>query len=161
MKNLFDLMKPARYTGGEFNSVAKNFSEMDCRILLALPDVYEVGMSNLGLSILYSILNRRADTLCERVYAPWTDAEEFMREAGIPLFSLESKRPARDFDFLGFSLQYEMIYTNVLNMLDLARIHLHAVARADDEPFIIGGGAGVYNVEPVADFFDFFIVLFE
>ncbi len=156
--NLYELMKPARYTGGEFNSVVKNFDETACRIVLALPDVYEVGMSNLGLAILYSILNRRADTLCERVYAPWIDAEVVMREENIPLFALESKRPARDFDFLGFSLQYEMIYTNVLNMLDLAKISLHSWERGEDEPFIIGGGPCVYNVEPVADFFDFFIV---
>jgi len=156
--NLYELMKPARYTGGEFNSVVKNFDETACRIVLALPDVYEVGMSNLGLAILYSILNRRADTLCERVYAPWIDAETVMREENIKLFALESKRPARDFDFLGFSLQYEMIYTNVLNMLDLAKISLHSWERGEDEPFIIGGGPCVYNVEPVADFFDFFIV---
>ena len=158
MNKLFELMKPARYTGGEFNSVVKNFDETACRIVLALPDVYEVGMSNLGLAILYSILNRRDDTLCERVYAPWIDAEKFMREENIPLFALESKKNVRDFDFLGFSLQYEMIYSNVLNMLDLAKISLYASDRADDEPFIIGGGPCVYNVEPVADFFDFFIV---
>ncbi|MBQ6297231.1 MAG: TIGR03960 family B12-binding radical SAM protein [Selenomonadaceae bacterium] len=154
MMNLYELMKPARYTGGEFNSVVKNFDETACRIVLALPDVYEVGMSNLGLAILYSILNRRADTLCERVYAPWIDAEKILT----PLCALESKRPARDFDFLGFSLQYEMIYTNVLNILDLAKISLHSWERGDDEPFIIGGGPCVYNVEPVADFFDFFII---
>lgn len=158
MKNIFELTKPARYTGGEFNSVTKNFDETACRIVLALPDVYEVGMSNLGLAILYSILNRRDDTLCERVYAPWTDAEEILRKENIPLFALESKRPVRDFDMLGFSLQYEMIYTNVLNMLDLSQIHLRAKDRGNNEPFIIGGGPCVYNVEPVADFFDFFIV---
>ncbi|MBR0288736.1 MAG: B12-binding domain-containing radical SAM protein, partial [Selenomonadaceae bacterium] len=159
MKNNFSLIeKPARYTGGEFNSIVKNFDETPCRIVLALPDVYEVGMSNLGLAILYSILNHRDDTLCERVYAPWIDAEKIFREEDIKLFALESKRPVRDFDFLGFSLQYEMIYTNVLNMLDLAKISLHSSERGDDEPFIIGGGPCVYNVEPVADFFDFFIV---
>ena len=158
MNKLFELTKPARYTGGEFNSVKKNFDEAACRIVLALPDVYEVGMSNLGLAILYSILNRRDDTLCERVYAPWIDAEKVIRDENIPLFALESKKNVRDFDFLGFSLQYEMIYTNVLNMLDLAQISLYASDRADVEPFIIGGGPCVYNVEPVADFFDFFIV---
>ena len=158
MKNIFELTKPARYTGGEFGSVTKNFDQTSCRIVLALPDVYEVGMSNLGLAILYSILNHRADTLCERVYAPWTDAEEILRAEGHKLFALESKRPVRDFDFVGFSLQYEMIYTNVLNMLNLANIHLHAADRSDDEPFVIGGGPCVYNVEPVADFFDLFIV---
>lgn len=150
----YALQKPARYTGGEFNAVIKDFEKMACRIVLGLPDVYEVGMSNLGLAILYSILNRRADTLCERVYAPWVDAEGL----ATPLFALESKRPIRAFDFVGFSLQYEMIYTNVLNMLNLAGISLQASDRAEDEPFIIGGGAGVYNVEPVADFFDFFII---
>ncbi|MBQ6758822.1 MAG: B12-binding domain-containing radical SAM protein, partial [Selenomonadaceae bacterium] len=113
MKNLFELTKPARYTGGEFNSVVKNFQAAAYRIVLALPDVYEVGMSNLGLAILYSILNRRADTLCERVYAPWTDAEAVMRSENLPLFALESKQPVRNFDLVGFSLQYEMIYTNV------------------------------------------------
>lgn len=158
MKKLFELTKPARYTGGEFNIVVKNFDAMSCRIVLALPDVYEVGMSNLGLAILYSILNRRNDTLCERVYAPWIDAEKIFREENLPLFALESKHSVREFDFFGFSLQYEMIYTNVLNMLDLAKISLHSSERGDDEPFIIGGGPCVYNVEPVADFFDFFIV---
>ena len=158
MKKLFELMKPTRYTGGEWGSVLKNFDATACRIVLSLPDVYEVGMSNLGLSILYSILNRRADTLCERVYAPWIDAEKILRDENIPLFALESKKNIRDFDFWGFSLQYEMIFTNVLNMLDLAKINLHARNRTDDEPFVIGGGPCVYNVEPVADFFDFFIV---
>ena len=149
--------KPTRYTGGEFNSITKDFDATPCRVLLSLPDVYEVGMSNLGLAILYSILNRREDTLCERAYAVWTDAEAVMRAENIELFALESKRPARAFDFWGFSLQYEMIYTNVLNMLDLAKIPLHTSERVD-EPFIIGGGPCVYNVEPVADFFDFFII---
>lgn len=150
--------KPARYTGGEFNSVQKNFAEVDCKFVLALPDVYEVGMSNLGLSILYGILNNQQKILCERVYAVWHDMESAMREKNIPLFSLESKIPVKNFDFLGFSLQYEMIFTNVLNMLDLAEITLHAEDRKIDEPFVIGGGPCVYNVEPVADFFDFFVV---
>lgn len=150
--------KPVRYTGGEFGAVLKNWDEVKCRMVLALPDVYEVGMSNLGLSILYGIMNSRADTLCERVYAVWTDMEDEMRTRNIPLFALESKRAVKDFDFLGFSLQYEMIFTNVLNMLDMAKISLHAEDRADDEPFVIGGGPCVYNVEPIADFFDFFVV---
>lgn len=152
------VLKPARYTGGEFNSVKKNWSKADCKFVLALPDVYEVGMSNLGLAILYGILNNNEKILCERVYAPWIDMESEMRERNLPLFSLESKRTIKDFDFLGFSLQYEMIFTNVLNMLDLAKISLHAKDRTDDEPFVIGGGPCVYNVEPVADFFDFFVV---
>ena len=150
--------KPARYTGGEFNSVKKDWDSVSCRMVLALPDVYEVGMSNLGLAILYGILNRRSDTLCERVYAVWTDMEEEMRAKNIPLFSLESKRAVKDFDFLGFSLQYEMIFSNVLNMLDMAGITLHAADRTENEPFVIGGGPCVYNVEPVADFFDFFVI---
>ena len=149
--------KPARYTGGEFNSIQKNWNEISCKIVLALPDVYEVGMSNLGLAILYGILNKHENILCERVYAVWTDMEAEMREKNIPLFALESKNAVKDFDFFGFSLQYEMIFTNVLNMLDLAKIPLRASERTD-EPFIIGGGPCVYNVEPVADFFDFFVV---
>ncbi|MBQ9442545.1 MAG: B12-binding domain-containing radical SAM protein, partial [Selenomonadaceae bacterium] len=152
------VLKPARYTGGEFNSVTKNFDEVDCKFVLALPDVYEVGMSNLGLSILYGILNRNEKILCERGYSVWTDMEAEMREKNIPLFSLESKNAVKDFDFLGFSLQYEMIFTNVLNMLDLAKISLLAKERKIDEPFVIGGGPCVYNVEPMADFFDFFVI---
>ncbi|MBQ7476355.1 MAG: TIGR03960 family B12-binding radical SAM protein [Selenomonadaceae bacterium] len=150
--------KPVRYTGGEFGSVQKNWDDVSCRMVLALPDVYEVGMSNLGLSILYGIMNGRDDTLCDRVYSVWIDMEREMREKKIPLFALESRRAVKDFDFFGLSLQYEMIFTNVLNMLDLAGISLHAVDRAEDEPFVIGGGPCVYNVEPVADFFDFFVI---
>ena len=155
---LQSVLKPARYTGGEWNAVRKDWDNVQCRFALALPDVYEVGMSNLGLAILYEILNRRADIAAERVYAPWVDMEEQMRERGIPLFSLESRRPIREFDFLGFSLQYEMIYSNVLNMLDLAGIPLYARERGEDMPFVVGGGPCVYNVEPIADFFDFFVI---
>lgn len=155
---LQSVTKPARYTGGEFNAVKKNLAEVDCRFALALPDIYEVGMSNLGLAILYSILNARKDTACERVYAPWIDMEDLMRERKIPLFTLESREPVKNFDLLGFSLQYEMIFTNVLNMLDLAGIPIHTSERSIEDPFIIGGGPCVYNVEPVADFFDFFVV---
>lgn len=157
-KILQRVSKPARYIGGEFNSILKNWSDVSCRMVLALPDIYEVGMSNLGLAILYGIINLREDTLCERVYAPWIDMENEMRTNNIPLFSLETKHGIRDFDFFGFSLQYEMIFTNVLNMLDLAGISLKSQDRLDDEPFIIGGGPCVYNVEPITDFFDFFIV---
>ena len=155
---LQSVLKPARYTGGEWNAVRKDWDGVQCRFALALPDVYEVGMSNLGLAILYEILNRRVDIAAERVYAPWIDMEEKMREQGIPLFALESRRPIRAFDFLGFSLQYEMIYSNVLNMLDLAGIPLYARERGEDMPFVVGGGPCVYNVEPIADFFDFFII---
>ena len=155
---LQSVLKPARYTGGEWNAVHKDWSSVHCKIALALPDVYEVGMSNLGLAILYEILNRRADIAAERVYAPWVDMEEKMRARGIPLFSLESRRPIAEFDFLGFSLQYEMIYSNVLNMLDLSGIPIHADERSENMPFIVGGGPCVYNVEPIADFFDFFVI---
>ena len=155
---LQSVLKPARYTGGEWNAVHKDWSSVQCKFALALPDVYEVGMSNLGLAILYEILNRRADIAAERVYAPWVDMEEKMRERGIPLFSLESRHPIAEFDFLGFSLQYEMIYSNVLNMLDLAGTPLYAHERGDDMPFVMGGGPCVYNVEPIADFFDFFVI---
>ena len=150
--------KPARYTGHEWNAVEKNWDEAKCHFALALPDVYEVGMSNLGLKILYEVLNGRSDTFCERVYAPWIDMEEKMREAGIPLFSLESFNEIKSFDFLGFSLQYEMIYSNVLNMLELAGIPVWTKDRDDNDPFIVGGGPCVYNTEPVCDFFDFFIL---
>jgi len=150
--------KPARYTGHELNAVHKDWGSTACHFVLALPDVYEVGMSNLGLKILYEVLNNRNDTLCERVYAPWIDMEKIMRERELPLFSLESFHEVRDFDFIGFSLQYEMIYSNVLNMLDLAGVPVWSRERSEDDPFVIGGGPCVYNTEPVADFFDFFIV---
>lgn len=150
--------KPARYTGHELNAVHKDWDGVECHFALALPDVYEVGMSNLGLKILYEALNDREDTVCERVYAPWIDMEEIMRKRQIPLFSLESFHAIKEFDFLGFSLQYEMIYSNVLNMLDLAGIPLWSRERQDNDPFVVGGGPCVYNTEPVADFFDFFIV---
>ncbi|HBT79080.1 MAG TPA: TIGR03960 family B12-binding radical SAM protein [Selenomonas sp.] len=155
---LQSVLKPSRYTGGEWNAIVKDHSQMACTWALALPDVYEVGMSNLGLAILYEVLNHCPDFAAERVYAPWTDMEAIMRERHIPLFSLESKTEIRKFDLLGFSLQYEMIYTNVLNMLDLAGIPIWAKDRTEDMPFVVGGGPCVYNVEPVADFFDFFII---
>lgn len=150
--------KPARYTGGEWNAQHKDLAEIKCRWALAMPDVYEVGMSNLGLKILYEVLNGRSDIYAERVYAPWIDMEEKMRAQWIPLFSLETKTSIKDFDLLGFSLQYEMIYSNVLNMLDLAGIPLWAKERDDDVPFVVGGGPCVYNTEPICDFFDFFIL---
>ena len=150
--------KPARYTGGEWNAQPKDSDAVACRIALAMADVYEVGMSNLGLKILYEILNRRADVAAERVYAPWLDMEEEMRRRRIPLFSLETRREISSFDLLGFSLQYELLITNTLNMLDLARIPLHAAERTEEHPFVIGGGPCVYNTEPIADFFDFFVL---
>lgn len=155
---LQSVLKPSRYTGGEWNAVKKNWDSVACTFALALPDVYEVGMSNLGLAILYEILNRQENIAAERVYAPWTDMEQEMRARNIPLFSLESHTELKAFDLFGFSLQYEMIYSNVLNMLDLAGIPLWSKDRGLDVPFIVGGGPCVYNVEPIADFFDFFIV---
>ena len=150
--------KPARYTGHELNAVHKDWDEVDCHFALAMADTYEVGMSNLGLKILYEVLNNRQDTTCERVYAPWTDMEAIMRDRSIPLFSLESFTEIKKFDFLGFTLQYEMIYSNILNMLDLAGIPIWTKDRSDVDPFIVGGGPTVYNTEPIADFFDFFML---
>ena len=150
--------KPARYTGGEWNTQPKDSAAVLCRIALAMADVYEVGMSNLGLKILYEILNRRDDVAAERVYAPWLDMEEEMRRRGVPLFSLETFQEISSFDVIGFSLQYELLITNTLNMLDLAGIPLHAAERAEAHPFVIGGGLCVYNTEPIADFFDFFVL---
>ena len=129
---LQSVLKPSRYTGGEWNAVVKDWDKVDCTFALALPDVYEVGMSNLGLAILYEILNRETDIAAERVYAPWTDMEAEMRARNIPLFSLETKHELSQFDFFGFSLQYEMIYSNVLNMLDLAGIPLWSKDRGED-----------------------------
>lgn len=150
--------KPARYTGQEYNSVSKTVRPGQVRFVLSLPDVYEVGMSNLGLKILYQVLNERDDVAAERVYAPWVDMEREMRQAGIPLYSLETRTPVREFDLLGFSLQYEMSYSNVLNMLDLAGISLLARERREEEPLVVGGGPCAFNPEPAADFFDFFVL---
>jgi len=150
--------KPARYTGGEWNSVAKHWDSTPTRVALAFPDIYEIGMSNLGLAILYDILNREEGILAERVYAPWVDMERAMRLEGMPLFSLESRRPLGDFDIIGFSLPYEQLYTNALNMLDLARIPLRSCDRGPDAPLIIAGGGATYNPEPVHAFFDAFVL---
>jgi radical SAM family uncharacterized protein len=154
--------KPARYVGHEWNQVARDWSRATLRIALAYPDVYEVGMSNLGVAILYDILNRRPGVLAERVYAPWPDMEQAMRRVGLPLFALESHHPLREFDWVGFSLQYELNYSNVLTMLDLAGIPLLAALRAADAarnwPLVIGGGTCTYNAEPLAEFFDLFVV---
>jgi len=150
--------KPARYTGQEWNHVRKDWSQAGVKVALAYPDAYEVGMSNLGLAILYDLLNQQPEVLAERVYAPWLDMERAMRQAGIPLFSLESRHSLREFDIVGFSLQYELNYSNVLNMLDLAGIPLLASRRAEVWPLIIGGGTCTYNAEPLADFFDLFVI---
>lgn len=150
--------KPARYTGGELNSVVKDPAEAEIRFAFCFPDVYEVGMSHLGLRILYGLLNERDDTYCERVFAPWTDMEARMRENGLPLFSLETRSPVSEFDIVGFTLQYEMSYTNILNMLDLAGIPLRRTDRGEGMPFVCAGGPCAYNPEPLADFVDFFIL---
>lgn len=155
---LMHIQKPARYIGGEWNSIVKNHDTVDVKVALAFPDVYEVAMSHLGLKIIYSVINARLDALAERVYAPWVDMEEMMREKHIPLFSLENKCPVKDFDVVGFTLPYEMCYTNVLNMLDLAGIPVVAAERSDDDPIIISGGPCVYNAEPMCDFIDVFFI---
>ncbi|HFD40331.1 MAG TPA: TIGR03960 family B12-binding radical SAM protein [Anaerolineae bacterium] len=150
--------KPARYTGGEWNQVVKDWDACDVRWCLVFPDIYEIGMSNLGLSILYDQLNRRAGpgTLAERAYAPWTDMEAAMRAAGLPLFSLESRRPLARFDILGFSLPYEQLYTNLLNLLDLAGLPVLAAERDERHPLIVAGGGAALNPEPMSDFVDVF-----
>jgi len=150
--------KPARYTGGEWNSITKPWDAAAVRFALAFPDVYDIGMSNMGLGILYDILNKQDDVLCERVYAPWEDMEAEMRREGQPLWSLENRRPVRDFDILGFTLQYEMTYTNLLNMLDLAGIPVWSRERTDDHPLVICGGSGGFNPEPLAPFVDAFVI---
>ncbi|HOJ12051.1 MAG TPA: TIGR03960 family B12-binding radical SAM protein [Clostridiales bacterium] len=155
---LIQVEKPARYTGNEWNMVKKNPGNMDIRFAFCFPDLYEVGMSHLGMKILYHLLNERDDTYCERVFAPWTDMESKMREKSIPLFSLETKEPVKNFDFVGFTLQYEMSYTNVINMLDLAGIPIRAKDRTDAHPFIIAGGPCAYNPEPLAEVIDFFVL---
>lgn len=155
---LMHIQKPARYIGGEWNSVVKDHDSVDVKVALAFPDVYEVAMSHLGLKIIYSVLNARDDTLAERVYAPWVDMEALMREKHIPLYTLESKCPVKDFDVLGFTMPFEMCYTNILNMLDLAGIPLLAKDRGEDDPIVVSGGPCVYNAEPVADFFDVFFI---
>lgn len=150
--------RPARYTGGEWNSIVKDWAAIDVRMALVYPDLYEIGMSNLGLSILYDVVNRQPKALAERVYAPWVDMEAEMRKASLPLFSLESKRPLKDFDIVGFSLGYELTYTNVLNMLDLAGIPVPAAEREDSYPLIIAGGGCAFNAEPMAEFIDLFVL---
>ncbi|MBE7032870.1 MAG: TIGR03960 family B12-binding radical SAM protein [Ruminococcaceae bacterium] len=150
------IQKATHYCGGELNSVMKNPEEVKIRYAFAFPDTYEVGMSHLGMKILYHILNEREDTYCERVFAPWIDMEEEMRKENVPLFTNETHTPVKEFDFLGITLQYEMCYSNVLNMLELAGIPLLASQRGENDPFVNGGGPCAYNPEPIADFFDFF-----
>lgn len=155
---LLSIQQPARYIGGEINSVNKDQSKVDIRFAMCFPDVYEIGMSHLGIQILYDLLNRREDVWCERLYSPWTDLDALMREQKIPLFALESQDPIKNFDFLGITLQYEMCYTNILQILELSQIPLHAKDRDDSHPIVIGGGPCAYNPEPLADFFDLFYI---
>ena len=155
---LMKIEKPARYIGGEVNAVVKDLQNVDIRFAMCFPDVYEIGMSHLGIQILYDMFNRRDDVWCERVYSPWVDLDKVMREEKIPLFALESQDPVRDFDFLGITIQYEMCYTNILQVLDLACIPLHAKDRTEEDPIVIGGGPCAYNPEPIAEFFDMFYI---
>ncbi len=153
---LLRVQKPARYTGGEYNEIIKDKATVDVRFAMCFPDTYEIGMSNLGLRILYGSMNEAEGVWCERAFAPWGDMEEEMRKEHIPLYALESGDSLKEFDFVGFSLGYEMAYTNVLNMLDLAHIPLHSDQRGEDDPIIVAGGTCVYNGEPLADFIDIF-----
>jgi radical SAM family uncharacterized protein len=155
---LLTVGKPARYTGHEWNAVLKSWPDASVRMALAYPDTYEVGMSNLGLEILYDVINRHSDALCERTFAPWPDMEATMRAQGIPLYALESRRPLSEFDLIGFSLPYELNLTNVLNMLDLAGLSVRADERGPGTPLVIAGGGGAYHPEPMADFIDAFVV---
>jgi len=155
---LMKIEKPARYIGNEVNAVVKDKSKVNVRFAMCFPDVYEIGMSHLGIQILYDMFNSMEDVWCERVYSPWVDLDKIMREENIPLFALESQDPIKEFDFLGITIQYEMCYTNILQVLDLAQIPLMAVERGEDCPIVIGGGPCAYNPEPIADFFDIFYI---
>ncbi|MED9903009.1 MAG: TIGR03960 family B12-binding radical SAM protein [Lachnospiraceae bacterium] len=155
---LLKIEKPARYIGGEVNAVIKNKEEVDVRIAMCFPDVYEIGMSHLGIQILYDMFNRLKGVWCERVYSPWVDLDAVMRREGLPLFALESQDPIKDFDWLGITIQYEMCYTNILQILDLSGIPLLASERGEEVPIVIGGGPCTYNPEPIADFFDLFYI---
>ena len=153
---LFKVEKPSRYTGGELNEIVKNPSEVDIRFAFCFPDVYEVGMSHLGSRILYHTINARQDTYCERAFTPWPDMEVQMRKNDIPLFTLETKDSLKEFDILGFTLQYEMSFTNILNMIDMSGITIRASQRGEDEPIVMAGGPCAYNPEPLYDIVDFF-----
>lgn len=155
---LLKVEKPARYLGNEVNMVRKDPKNVDIRFVMCFPDVYELGMSHLGIQILYDMFNKREDVYCERVYSPWNDLDAIMRKENIPLFTLETQEPVKNFDFLGITLQYEMCYTNVLQVLDLSQIPLLAKERTEEHPIVIGGGPCTYNPEPIADFFDMFYI---
>ena len=153
---LLKISQPARYIGGEVNMVKKDPSKVAVRFAMCFPDVYEIGMSHLGIQVLYDMFNRRDDVYCERVYSPWMDLDPIMREQKIPLFAVESQDPIKNFDFLGITIQYEMCYTNILQVLELSQIPLHAEDRTEEDPIVIGGGPCTYNPEPIAPFFDLF-----
>lgn len=155
---LMRVEKPARYIGNEVNAIVKDRAKIAVRFAMCFPDVYEIGMSHLGIQILYSMFNDWEDVWCERVYSPWADLDQIMREQSIPLFGLESQEPIKDMDFLGITIQYEMCYTNILQVLELSQIPLLAKDRGEDMPIVIGGGPCVYNPEPIADFFDLFYI---
>ena len=155
---LLKVDKPARYLGNEVNAVQKEVTPEMIRFAMCFPDVYEIGMSYLGIQIIYDMMNRRDDVYCERVYSPWTDLDAIMRERQIPLFALETQEPIKEFDFLAITIQYEMCYTNILQVIDLSQIPLMAKDRTEDDPIVIGGGPCVYNPEPLADFFDIFYI---
>lgn len=155
---LMKVEKPARYIGNEVNSVMKDPGKVDVRFAMCFPDVYEIGMSHLGIQIIYDMLNQFEDVWCERVYSPWVDLDAIMKKEQIPLFALESQHPVKQFDFLGITLQYEMCYTNILQVLDLSGIPLLAKDRTEDDPIVIGGGPCTYNPEPICDFFDLFYI---
>ena len=155
---LLKIDKPARYIGNEVNSIVKDPKEAAIRFAMCFPDVYEIGMSHLGIQILYDMFNKREDVYCERVYSPWPDLHQIMKEQQIPLFALESQDAVKDFDFLGITIQYEMCYTNILQVIDLSQIQMFAADRTKDDPFVIGGGPCAYNPEPLADFSDLFYI---
>ncbi len=155
---LLSIDKPARYIGNEVNMVKKDPKAVEVRFAMCFPDVYEIGMSHLGIQILYDMFNRREDIYCERVYSPWLDLDKIMRERDIPLFALESQQPIKEFDFLGITIQYEMCYTNILQILDLSKIPLLSKDREEDSPIVVGGGPCAYNPEPLAPFFDLFYI---
>ncbi len=155
---LINVTKPARYTGGEWNSIVKDWQKTDIKIVLSYPDIYEIGMSNMAIPIIYEILNNQADVLAERVFAPWVDMAAAIKEAGIPLLSLESGHPLNEFDIVGFSLGYELSYTNILDMLSMAKIPVFSSERTEEHPLVIAGGSCALNPEPMADFIDFFVI---
>lgn len=155
---LLTVEKPARYIGNEINMCIKDPKDVDIRLAFCFPDVYEIGMSNIGLQIIYELFNRRSDTYCERVFSPWHDLDKIMREQSIPLFTLETQSPVKEMDMLAFTLGYEMCYTNILQVLDLSNVPFYSKDRTDDDPIVFGGGTCTYNPEPIADFFDFLYI---